>query len=186
MANKFGLPGDTQVFTTKYVLLAKTKITYIEQDPEGDWYFFGSEPIKDRSDYRPTTLTEILQIDRKVEAFADLKKGEYAFWDRESEAWKRAKTQLGGDGAFVTEKVLSEGLPVLFIYREDPDNDQDSGWRAFSGAEDQEYINNPDNWKLVSLDVLTDRDPSVSEVLEYPVGSAFERNQENEDWIHVK
>lgn len=185
MANKFGLPQNTQVFTTKYILLAKTPITYIEHDKDGDWYFFGSETIRNRNDYRTATLLEILDIDRSVENHADLPKNHYAYLDDESGEWKRAENQFDGDGMFVSKMVTTDGLPVLYLVREEPDNETDSGWRVFSGKEDSIYVNDPENWEFVSRSVLEGMDVSISEVLDFPPGSQFERPEKEHDWIQV-
>lgn len=46
---------------------------------------------------------------------------------------------------FVSKRVLEDGQPVVYMYRETPDDKDDSGWRFFSGQETQEYIDDPEN-----------------------------------------
>src|ERR1051325_11244726 len=43
-------------------------------------------------------------------------------------------------GAFVSNRVLEDGQPVRFLYREPPDCEEDSGWRMFAGDEDEKYV----------------------------------------------
>lgn len=43
--------------------------------------------------------------------------------------------QMGG--CFATDKITVEGLKVGYMYREEPDDESDSGWRFFSGTETQ-------------------------------------------------
>lgn len=181
MANAFNLPGSTVVFVTKYILLARTRITYVEHDADGDWYFFGSEKVRSAEDYRKCTLDEILAIDKSVEQFADLARNEYAFINPRGE-WERAKQAQQGAGAFVSRMVLQDGLPVMYLYREESPEAQDSGWRIFSGKEDEYYIDTPDNWAFVELTPLLEKDPTLLEVMEYGPGYSFVREVVGGDW----
>ncbi|MDR3208637.1 MAG: DUF2185 domain-containing protein [Rickettsiales bacterium] len=45
---------------------------------------------------------------------------------------------------------MSENNGVIkFLYREKPDNEDDSGWRMFTGLEDDDYANDPKNIKML-------------------------------------
>ena len=54
--------------------------------------------------------------------------------------------------AFVTKRLVEENSKIGFAYREKPDNENDSGWRFFVGNESQEYVDNPDNLLLYSIE----------------------------------
>jgi hypothetical protein len=77
--------------------------------------------------------------------------------------------------ALVSRRVAGDGHPVCWLYREEPDNDHDSGWRVFAGDEDEDYLDDIDNCEVVPLRDLVDRDGVMEEVLRAPVFSAFER-----------
>ena len=77
--------------------------------------------------------------------------------------------------AVVSRRVAGDGHPVCWLYREEPDNEADSGWRVFAGDEDNDYLDDMDNCRIVPLRDLMDRDPALEEVLRAPVFSAFER-----------
>lgn len=77
---------------------------------------------------------------------------------------------------FVTNRVLREGAPVGYLYREDPDNDKDSGWRIMVGDETDEYMDDHHNVALVSLGAVLNRDDSILPFLDAPTGSAFQRD----------
>ncbi len=47
----------------------------------------------------------------------------------------------GHGGCFASDHILVDGLPGGFMYREEPDNTQASGWRFMSGLEDDDYAN---------------------------------------------
>ena len=40
------------------------------------------------------------------------------------------------------------------MYKEEPDNDVDSGWRFFSGFETDEYVNNPKNIEVYDVNTI--------------------------------
>ena len=77
--------------------------------------------------------------------------------------------------ALAPKQLVDNKLKVRFMYRESPDNEQDSGWRFFSGFESDEYVNNPDNIGLYDVNTIAAIDPDVVPFLTSPAGSAFER-----------
>jgi hypothetical protein len=52
-----------------------------------------------------------------------------------------------------TDMITVEGERVGYMYREEPDpeNAADSGWRFFSGTEDDEYANDPSNLQVYDV-----------------------------------
>jgi hypothetical protein len=80
-----------------------------------------------------------------------------------------------GTLALVSRLVADERQPVRFLYREDPDRPEDSGWRLFSGFEPDGYEDSADNVALLSLAELAAREPQLAPLLDAPVGSVFER-----------
>jgi len=75
---------------------------------------------------------------------------------------------------FVSSRILDDGEKVGYFYREEPDSDDDSGWRFVAGDESEEYMDNPDNIHIVSLGALLRADDSVVDFLELPVGTCLE------------
>lgn len=74
-----------------------------------------------------------------------------------------------------TDKVTVEGAPIGFMYREDPHSELDSGWRFFSGTENQDYLDDLDNSEIFDLNVLANYDAAIIQYLELPVGTSLER-----------
>lgn len=77
---------------------------------------------------------------------------------------------------FVTNNILNEGRPVGYLYREAPDNDDDSGWRFTAGDETDEYMEDSDNSSYVSLGAVLREDDSCLPLLEREEGVAFARD----------
>ena len=88
--------------------------------------------------------------------------------------------------AILSEMVRSKGKPIRFMYREAPDNEEDSGWRMFSGEEDDEYANNASNMKLVNVGYLLDKDPTLLQPLKSKADVAFERTERDAPWQKIK
>lgn len=81
--------------------------------------------------------------------------------------------------AIVSHKIVEEGLPIRFMYREHQgDLPFDSGWRVFSGTEDDEYMNNSENFSFQSLTRLTHYQADVGELFWADIGSVFEKKKE--------
>lgn len=75
----------------------------------------------------------------------------------------------------ISNKILIEGERPAWMYRENPIGVEDSGWRVFSGNEDDSYLENPHNFKTISANQLITFDDSLKANLFAPVGSSFER-----------
>ena len=60
-------------------------------------------------------------------------------------------------------------------YREKTDNETDSGWRFLVGNESQEYIDNPDNLLLYSIEDIIKLDDDIKSILNSEINTAFEK-----------
>lgn len=77
--------------------------------------------------------------------------------------------------AFVTKRLVEEKSKIGFAYRENPDNDTDSGWRFFVGDENQEYVENPDNLLLYTIEDIIKLDDNIKSILNSEINTAFEK-----------
>ncbi|MDX2218444.1 MAG: DUF2185 domain-containing protein [Burkholderiales bacterium] len=92
---------------------------------------------------------------------------------------------VGHGACFATDKITVEGFPVRFMYREDPDNEHDSGWRFMSGFEDDDYMSNPDNMEIYDVNTIANYDPSIIPHLDAAIGATFEKTSESEQFVVV-
>lgn len=81
---------------------------------------------------------------------------------------------------YATNKITIEGCKVGYMYRENPDDDYDSGWRFFSGTETQEYVDNPDNIKVYDINTIANYDNAIIPYLSAKVGREFKRGMNND------
>ena len=61
------------------------------------------------------------------------------------------------------------------MYREEPDNNIDSGWSFFSGTESQEYLDDSANTSLYDVNTVANYDPAIIPYLDSAVGTQLER-----------
>ena len=81
----------------------------------------------------------------------------------------------GHGGCFATDMITVEGRRVGYMYREEPDNEIDSGWRFMAGRESPEYMDEADNHAIYDVNTVAHYDPDIIPLLNAPVGSVFER-----------
>lgn len=61
------------------------------------------------------------------------------------------------------------------MYKEEPDDEIDSGWRFFAGDEDDEYVNDADKSGIYDVNTIANYDPAITPHLECDFDTAFER-----------
>ncbi len=74
-----------------------------------------------------------------------------------------------------SKQVTLEGLGVGWMYKEQPTDEQDSGWRVFSGYECEGYNDTPSNFGICDSATIISIDPQVEEFLLLGIGAEIER-----------
>ena len=83
-------------------------------------------------------------------------------------------------------EVVDARKPIGYLYREAPDNSTDSGWRVFSGTEDQDFADNPANFAMYNASTIVAWHPDVAPLLAYEYPAAFERDPESGRFVAVE
>ncbi|HEV8285884.1 MAG TPA: DUF2185 domain-containing protein [Chitinophagaceae bacterium] len=78
-------------------------------------------------------------------------------------------------GCIATNKITVEGELVDYMFRDEPNNDLDSGWQFFSGTEDQDYIDDPNNSAIYDVNTIANYDRAIIPYLNLPYGTQLER-----------
>jgi hypothetical protein len=84
----------------------------------------------------------------------------------------------GYGGCIATDEIPVRGRRVGYMYREQPHNELDSGWRFLAGDESDEYMGDPDKHGVYDVNTVANYDTDIIPYLEAPIGSAFVRDQE--------
>lgn len=82
----------------------------------------------------------------------------------------------------VSKMLISGNHKVQFMYREMPDNPQDSGWRFFTGDEDDDYISDPENFAVYDINTILAIDDSVLPYLQVKAEIAFIRKKDSDEF----
>lgn len=77
--------------------------------------------------------------------------------------------------AYVSRIVLDDNRTVGYMSRDEPLDDQDSGWSFMAGIEDETYTDDPQNGALALVSEVCRMDPAVWKFIDAPVGSGFIR-----------
>lgn len=79
---------------------------------------------------------------------------------------------------FASDRIMVDGLPVGYMYREEPDDEGDSGWRFFAGDEDEDYCHDPNKAGIYHLNTVCNYSSDIIPFLDSPYGTAFFRNED--------
>ena len=83
----------------------------------------------------------------------------------------------GPDGCIASDRIMVDGEKIGYMCREYADHDGDSGWRFTAGDEDEEYMSNPENAGVYTLNAVANVDMDIIPFLKSPVGSGFFRDE---------
>ena len=100
---------------------------------------------------------------------------------------KDIKQYVSNYGGCLASKIITQkGKGVNYMYREEPDNDIDSGWRFFSGFETDDYVNNPKNSEVYDVNTIVNYSPDIIPFLDLEAGFALEREPETKRFYLLK
>jgi hypothetical protein len=88
--------------------------------------------------------------------------------------------------SIVSNKISQEGLLVGFMYREEPFDEEDSGWRFLSGTETEDYLDNDTNSKAISVNSVANHDPAIIPFLKKPEDTSWERIPEADNFTQTE
>ena len=77
-----------------------------------------------------------------------------------------------------SDMITVHGLKVAYMYREEAQSSDESGWVFLSGEEGDDYIEDPENLGLYEVNVIANYDADIIVHLNAPAGSHFARNEQ--------
>ena len=88
--------------------------------------------------------------------------------------------------ALVSKLCFDENLPIRFLYKTVPEHLNDTGWRMFTGYEDDEYLANElANLLPVPVSKMCKMDESLTELVAFNAGTVWERAPDIDTWERV-
>lgn len=67
----------------------------------------------------------------------------------------------GRGSCIASDRITVNGLRVGFMYREEPSDSTDSGWRFLSGEESQEYLDDPGHLAIYDVNTIANYDGDI-------------------------
>ena len=83
-------------------------------------------------------------------------------------------TKIKGS-CIASNKITVEGEKIGYMYKEKPSNEVDTGWRFFSGNEDDDYTNNPDNFNVFDINTICNYDDEIIPYLNSEINTSYEK-----------
>ena len=74
-------------------------------------------------------------------------------------------------GGFIVSKNVAIGFPVKYSFREKSSISQLNGWNLYSMKDDEDYINNSDNFIILSAESIQKLAPVILEIFNAPYGT---------------
>ncbi|BFH15310.1 hypothetical protein J6TS7_58830 [Paenibacillus dendritiformis] len=89
------------------------------------------------------------------------------------------------DSKIIVSNDVLEREEFNFLLRDYPRDDEDTGWTVFSGYEDDEYVNDPDNLQVISIGAILNMDDSVLAFIQDEPQCAYDRHQETGKFVKI-
>lgn len=86
----------------------------------------------------------------------------------------------GRGSCIVSESITVLGKRVGYMYREEPHDPIDSGWRFFAGDESQDLADDPTYFGIFDVNTIANYDPEIIPFLDKQIGTAWGRNAAGE------
>ena len=74
-------------------------------------------------------------------------------------------------GGFIVSKNVLDGIPIRYSYREQSSIEELNGWTFLSAKDDDEYVNNPQNFIIDTMETIICLAPVVAEIYDAPFGT---------------
>lgn len=71
----------------------------------------------------------------------------------------------------MSKSVYNGETRPSYWHREPSVNPNDNGWRIIGTGDEEEYLNNPENWTITSIDKAFELCPMILEFFDAPVGT---------------
>ena len=94
-------------------------------------------------------------------------------------SYKIAPLIVSSGWCTATDRIMVDGCPIGYMYRQTPMAEGDSGWRFLAGDEDEAYMATNANHGVYDLNTVVNYDPDVIPYLDAASGCRFDKTAEN-------
>jgi hypothetical protein len=76
---------------------------------------------------------------------------------------------------YASDMITVDGLPVGYMHREEREDEDDTGWRFYSGLETDDYVENEYHFMMFDLNYIANLDPAIIPYLKLRTGAELDR-----------
>lgn len=76
------------------------------------------------------------------------------------------------NGCIVSREIYDKKAKIKWVYRDEPVNETDSGWRIFANTNDKNLI-------IVDIDTIIKLEPYFEKIIDFPTGTDLELNKDD-------
>ena len=87
---------------------------------------------------------------------------------------------------YASDMITVDGHKVGYMYREAREDEDDSGWRFYSGLETDEYVGVEHHFMMFDLNYIANIDPAILPYLKMRTGTELERDADAETFSKVE
>ena len=87
---------------------------------------------------------------------------------------------------YASDMITVDGHKVGYMHREAREDDDDSGWRFYSGNETEEYVENEHHFMMFDLNYIANIDPAIIPYLKMRTGAELERDDNADTFSRVE
>ena len=74
-------------------------------------------------------------------------------------------------GGFIVSKNIISGIPIRYSFREESSTPQLNGWNFFSEEDDESYVNDSNNFQILSAESVYKISPVILDLFDAPYGT---------------
>jgi hypothetical protein len=87
---------------------------------------------------------------------------------------------------YASDMITVDGHKVGFMHREAREDEDDSGWRFYSGSETEEYVEDEHHFMMFDLNYIANIDPAIIPYLKMRTGAELERIEGTDEFEKVE
>jgi hypothetical protein len=87
---------------------------------------------------------------------------------------------------YASDMITVDGHKVGYMHREAREDEDDSGWRFYSGQETEDYVENEHHFMMFDLNYIANIDPAIIPYLKMRTGAELDRIEGTDEFERVE
>ncbi|MFO8023076.1 MAG: DUF2185 domain-containing protein [Perlabentimonas sp.] len=87
---------------------------------------------------------------------------------------------------YASDMITVDGHKVGYMHRETKEDEDDSGWRFYSGQETDDYVEDEHNFMMFDVNYIANIDPAIIPYLKNKTGTELERVDGSNEFLRIQ